>query len=239
MMIKYCLLLSFLMAFYMVDIVGQQSAVSDFVSCVELKYGTDNLLVNGRPYLPVIQKSDDQHPYFQSAEWKPGLVYVNGNAYPANRLKYNLSTHQLIIKHERPNGTTQKVILSNLLVDSFRLERHLFVNQSLILPEKEKGGGYLELIFADRISLYRLQRKAFTASNNNGQSSGRFSSLKDAFYLFLEDKHFKITKKRELLACFPKHREAINQYLKDHSLHWKKITKPQLSQLLRFCNDQL
>jgi len=217
---------------------GQNASLADFINCIELRNGTDNLLMNGRPYVATNQQAEG-HPYFQTAEWTPGLIYVNGKVHFTTKLKYNLSTHQLIVKHKRPNGTTQNVVLSTSLVDSFYIRRDLFVNQSLVFPERAQNDGYLEEIFSEKIFFYRFQRKVFDAIYNNDIPNGRFTNQKDIFYLLLDGKSYKITKKKELLACFPNRKGAIKKYMKDQSLRWKKMSKIQFSQLLKFCNDQI
>jgi hypothetical protein len=128
--------------------------------------------------------------------------------------------------------------LSDLLIDSFYIGKHLFVNQDLILSDEENSG-YLEMILTDKLSFYRLQKKVFNAQYNKENPHGWFSNQKAIFYLLLDGKHHKITKKKNFLACFPDDKVQIKKYLKDHSLKWKKMTKIQFAQLLKFCNDQI
>ena len=231
-----CVFLFILTAIPLADNFGQNTSLNNLIDCVELQYGADNLLVNGRPYTPSHPKAEG-HPYFKIKEWKPGKVYINGNSFSVNNLKYNLSNYQLIIKHERPNGTTYEVVLSELLVDSFQIEEHLFVNRGLILPEKENIG-YLEKIFVEKLSFFRLQKKVFGSLSNN-KPYGAFSNQKDVFYLFLGDKHYKVTQKKEFIACFPDGKVQIKKYMKNHSLKWKKMTNNQFAELLKFCDDQI
>lgn len=216
-----------------VDICGQSVALDRFIDCIELQYGPDDLLMNGRPYQPG-SLSAEGHPYFQTEEWKPGTVYLNGRPYAADYLKYNVANQQLAIKHERLNGTQQKVVASELLVDSFQIAGHLFVNQSLILPE-EKDKGYLEKIFESQLSFFRLRRKVLSAPSNS-QPYGKFSSLKDVFYLLIDGQVHKVTKRRDFLACFPEHKPQVKKYMKKHFPRWKKIKNPQFVELLKFCH---
>jgi len=233
---NHCVLLFLLAVIPLADTLGQGTSLTDFIHCVELQYGPDNLLINGRPYLASNTRADG-HPYFQAEDWTPGTVYINGNSFPADYLKYNLLNQQLIIKYERPNGTNQKVVLSALLVDSFYIEKHLFVNQALILPEKENGG-YLEKIFDEELSFFRLQKKVLVAPTNS-KPYGQFTNLKDVFYLFDDDEYHRITQKKEFLARFSDHKSQIKKYMKNHSLKWKKMTNSQFTHLLKFCHDQI
>jgi hypothetical protein len=216
-------------------ILGQNTALNRFVDCVEQQYGADNLLINGRPYLRSNPRAEG-HPYFLADEWKPGVAYINGNAFEANELKYNLYTSQLILKYERPNGIAQKVVLSDMLVDSFRIAAQIFVRQNEVLTEKE-GSGYLEKIAEHPLSFFRLQRKVFGPIS--GSAYGQFSSQKEVFYLLLGDKQHKITRKKDFLACFPGRKAQIKKYMKTHSLKWKKMTNPQFTHLLKFCYGQI
>lgn len=215
---------------------GQSTSLDNFIDCIELQNGPDNLLINGRPYLPNHLKAEG-NPYFQTDEWRPGTVYINGNSFATNYLKYNLTSHQLIIKHERPNGTNLQVVLSDLLVDSFYIEEYSFVNQRLILPAEENSG-YLEKLFEEDLSFFRRQKKVFVTPTNS-KPYGRFSNLKDVFYLIDEEQPHRITQKNEFLACFPDHKSQINNFMKIHSLKWKKMTNIQFTKLLKFCHDQI
>lgn len=219
------------------DVKGQENPLISFVECIDQQNGIDNLLLNGRPYAE-INTNASGHPYFQTKKWKPGIVYINNNAFLASRLKYDLSTYQLIIKQERQNGTSQKVILSKLLVDSFQIDGHLFINQNLILEEKDKSN-YLEQIFKDKLAFYRVQKKVFNPVYNANTPYGQYSTQRSDFYLLIDDKQHKISKKKEFLACFPAHKNQIKKYMKDNVPNWKKMTKIQLHNLLKFCNDQI
>jgi hypothetical protein len=233
---NHCVFLLLLILLPLADILGQSQSVKKIIDCAELYYGTNNLIINGRPYAPGHPKADG-HPYFQTDEWKPGKIYINGNAYPAEGLKYNLYTLQLIIKYQRPNGTTQNVILSDLLVDSFRVEEYLFVNRKLIFPEEESPG-YLENIYDDQLSFFRSQKKVFGALTSSSPY-GRFSSPRDVFYLLMDGKDHVITKNSEFIACFPDHKAEIKKYMKSHSMKWNKMTNAQFTELLNYCHDQI
>lgn len=233
---NYTFLLLLLTAVSFVRTLGQGSSLDSFIDCVESQNGADNLLTNGRPYRSVHLLAEG-HPYFLTEEWKPGIVYIGGISFPVNGLKYNLMDHQLILKHELPSGVNQSVALSDLLIDSFYIESNLFVSWDLILSEM-KNKGYLEVIFTDQLSFYRLQKKVFESRTNN-LPNGRFSKLKDVFYLLLNDKSYKITQKKELLAHFPNSKIQIKAYMKQNDLKWKKMTKTQLADLLKFCYDQI
>ena len=216
--------------------VGQNTALDQFIGCVELQYGPDDLLINGRPYQPGNLRAEG-HPYFQTEEWMPGTVYLSGKPYPGKELKYNMARQQLALKYERPNGTQQKVVASPLLVDSFRIGAHFFVNQSLILPG-EADGGYLEKIFEDELSFFRFRKKVLSAPSNS-KPYGKFSDLRAVFYLLIDGQAHSVTRRRDFLACFPEHRPQVKKYMKKHLPRWKKITDPQFVQLLKFCHDEI
>ena len=234
-LMNYRVFLFILLVVPLADTMGQNTSLANFINCVEVQNGADDLVINGRPYFPSNPRAEG-HPYFQTGEWKPGIVYVNGKSFSASHLKYNLYSFQLIVKHERPNGISQKVILSDVLVDSFQIEGQVFVNRNLVLAENESGG-YLEKIFAEKLSFFRFQKKLFGSLSSTPY--GRFSQQKDVFYLILEGTTHKITQQKDFLDCFPDHKAQIKKHMKDHSLKWKKITDTQFTQLLRFCYDQI
>lgn len=216
--------------------IGQSTALDEFIDCVELQYGPDDLLINGRPYQPANFRAEG-HPYFQTEDWQPGTVYLYGEPYAAHKLKYNLARQQLIIQYDRPNGTYQRVVVSPLLADSFRIGARRFVSQRLILPGQEESG-YLEKIYEAELAFYRYQKKVLSAPSNS-KPFGQYRGLKDVFYLSVDGQIHKVAKRRDFLACFPNHQSRIKKYMKQHTRRWKKITTPQFIQLLKFCHAQL
>ena len=123
-----------------------------------------------------------------------------------------------------------------MLVDSFQIEEHVFINQRLVLTEYENQG-YLEKIFDEEFSFFRLQKKVFVGPSNS-RPHGEFNNLKEVFYLLSDASYQKITQKKEFLDCFPDNRSQIKKYMKNHSLKWKRMTNNQLAELLKFCHDQ-
>lgn len=219
------------------DTKGQRTALANFINCIELQNGPDNLLINGRPYVSQ-NPNGDGHPYLVSEEWKPGTVYINGNPYPSNQLKYNLFLGQLIIRHDRPNGTNQTVILSDLLVDSFLLDERLFVDQDLVVADAESVKGYLEQIYSAQLSFFRFQKK-IAVTPSNSKPYGGYSKVRDVYYLIMDSEQHKITQMKDFLACFPDHKSQIRKYMKEHSLRWNKMNNTQFTNLLKFCHDQI
>ena len=100
---------------------------ASLMSCLEEYYGTDDLLANGRLYRPTNTRAA-RHPYFITDEWQEGAVYVKGRYFDSLSLKYNLEIGRLILKQELKNGVSINVELTGVLVDSFRIGQHFFVN---------------------------------------------------------------------------------------------------------------
>jgi len=232
----YCVLLLTILVWPLANTMGQSTALDEFLACVEQQYGPDDQLINGRPYQPVNLKPEG-HPYFHTDAWQPGMVYLAGRPYAAPKLKYNLERQQLAIQYDRPNGTYQKAVVSPLLLDSFRIGAHRFVNQRLVLPGTETPG-YLEKIFEAELAFYRYQQKVLTAPSSS-KPDGKYTSLKDDFYLLREGQVHHIARRKDFLSAFPDHKSQVRKYMKQQLPGWKKITDAQFVQLLKFCHAKL
>ncbi len=232
----YCVLLLGIMVWPLTGAVGQSTALDELIACVEQQYGPDNLLINGRSYQPVNLRAEG-HPYFQTATWQPGVVYLNGQPFTAQKLNYNLERQQLAIQYDRPNGTYQKAVVSPLLLDSFRIGKHRFINYRLIAPGQDEVR-YLEKIFEGELAFYRYQKKVLTAPSSS-TPYGKYSGLRDVYYLLRGGQAYRVTKRRDFLACFPEHKSQVKKYMKKHLPRWKKMTGPQFVELLKFCYDQI
>ncbi|MCB0593547.1 MAG: hypothetical protein H6557_07115 [Lewinellaceae bacterium] len=202
-------------------------------SCLEEYYGTNTLLANGRLYNPANTRAA-RHPYFMADEWSEGAIYVKGRTFSSLRLKYNLETGQLVLKQELKNGAPVNVVLTEALVDSFRIGQHLFVKLPL-LEEAGGGSGFLERIYSGGFSFYRKQKKAFIATYSSRAPYGKFSEPENSFFLLINSQIREVHNRKALPGFFAPHQKAIKKYMNRQRIRLNKASDAQLIQLLEYC----
>ena len=206
---------------------------ASLMSCLEEYYGTDDLLANGRLYRPTNTRAA-RHPYFMADEWQEGAVYIKGRYFDFLSLKYNLETGRLILKQELKNGAPVNVVLTEALVDSFRIGQHLFVKLPL-LEEAGGGSGFLERIYSGGFSFYRKQKKAFIATYSSRAPYGKFSEPENSFFLLINSQIREVHNRKALPGFFAPHQKAIKKYMNRQRIRLKKASDAQLIQLLEYC----
>ena len=203
-------------------------------SCLEEYYGIDNLLVNGRPYRPTNTRAA-RYPYFLADEWTEGAVYVKGRKFSPLTLKYNLEIDRPILKQQLKNGASANVVLTENLVDSFRIGQHLFVNSAL-LPGKTEDFGFLEKIYSGECSFFKKQKKVFIANYSGRTPHGKFSEAETTFFLLIDDQLQTIPNRKAFLDFFAPHQTNVKKYMNQKGIQLKKASGAQLRQLLAYCD---
>lgn len=204
------------------------------LSCLEHYYGTDGLLANGRLYDPANTRAA-RHPYFLADEWAEGAVYVKGKCFSSLYLKYNLETGQLILKQELQNGASANVALTKVLVDSFRIGPHFFVNQSLLAGPVE-GPPFIERIYSGEASLYRVQKKTFINTYSSRTPYGKFSDPETTFFLEAGGEFREAPNRQAFLDFFSPHQKSVKRQMKQQGIRLKKATASELARLMEYCD---
>lgn len=217
-------------------LMGQhQVSVDDAKACIERYYGTNDLLVNGRTYLPVNTKASG-HPYFETADFVKGTIFVKAKAFDNVDLKFNVEKNQLILHHRLTNGIPVQVIVTPALVDSFRINRHLFVNERHITaPEVAKR--FFKKIYAGNLGFYRKEIKLFQPVFSRIHPNGKYSDTEISYLLVKDSQLHDIHSKRDFLKCYPGQEREIKQYMKQQSIKFKKASDDQFYNLLKFCDE--
>ena len=217
-------------------LVGQQHMPTDELrACIERYYGTNDLLVNGRTYLPVHTKASG-HPYFETADFVKGTLFVKAHAFKNVDLKFNVEKKQLILRHQLTNGIPVQVIVTPALVDSFQIESHLFVNYRHV-SELNEGTGFLKKIYAGNNGFYRKDIKLFQPVFSRIHPNGKYTDPEISYVLVKGGELYDIHNRKDFLNCFPGQDRTIKQFMKQQSVRFKKATDDQLYNLLKFCDE--
>jgi hypothetical protein len=232
----FALFLSLFMCFTTVALIGQDvDQKNDLLQCVERYYGSNDLLVNGRPYVPVNTKAYS-HPYFLSKAFSPGVLFIKDQQFENVQLKLNMEKGQLILKETLTNGIPVQLIITPSLVDSFYISHHFFVNNTIISNEIEKIG-FMQQLFAGDLSFYRQQIKLFQPKYSQLHPSGRYGAAEKKYYLVTSSGLLKVGNKKAFLAFFGDNKRTVKRYMKQQSIRFKKASDAQFYNLLKYCNE--
>ncbi len=215
---------------------NSSSTSSDFINCVDAQYGTNDLLVNGSPYVAEHTKAKG-FPYFLSKDWIQGTLFIKDNTFTNIAIKYNAVNDQLIIQRQLKNELMVEFIAAESLVDSFLLGRHLFVREAIAYQD-EQLTGFVEKVYDSNIDFYQKHTKLFLSSTSSTKPFGAFSEGGNTLFALSEKGKQKIISLNSFVDIWGlDHKKAIKNYVKEHNIQPTKANKEQLLKLLKYCDE--
>jgi hypothetical protein len=213
---------------------SKDSSLDAFLDSIDRIYGTNDLLVNGNPYVqpdPLIKGS----PYLYEDEWLDATLYIAGNAFKNQKVKYNIVDGDLVLKAEIAEGKHLLVDVNHSLLDSFRMKDRIFVNSSFIHKDQNAPRFY-QLIHGGKVFFVRKFSKKFIGSYGKLSPHGRYSSLEEERYVIEDGAITRVNKRRSFMRFFPdKKRKKVRSYFREHSLNYSKASFVELVNLSSFC----
>ncbi len=203
--------------------------------CVERLYGTNDLLVNGRTYVPVNTKASG-HPFFDREEFIEGTIYVRFKAFANVDLRYDVEKDQLVIKQNLNNGIPVEVVVTPALVDSFQINNHHFVNNKHV-SQFNDGKGFMKALYAGEIGFYQKTIKLFYPTYSKIHPNGRYGEEEITYYLVRAGQLHEVRNKQDFLKYFSEHKREIKLFMKQQSIRFRKATDNQFNNLLKYCNE--
>lgn len=242
-MLKYALLKIFGSVLLMLFLVGSSfgqgsskqitSQVEDILKEAEIFYGADDRLINGGYYFPE-QALALGHPYYLTDDWVKTTLYVKGVTFDDVEIKYNIEDDILILKRQYDHGLIVQIILNNSLVDSLRINEHLFINSTPMLGPQSPG--YLEFIQKGQFVSY-LKHEIFYKDELTPQMPhGKYLDPKSILYIYNNKDFVRINDKKMLLDYFSPHKKEIRKFMRKNKIWFKRATKDQFIKLLNYCD---
>ncbi len=197
-------------------------------------YGIDDLLVNGRKYVPEHGNAKG-HPYFPEPDWVTGTLVIKKKTYKDVEFKYNVDLDKIILRAEVTRGGLVYVLLNDGFVTSFIIGEHYFINSSQLL--QHDNSGYFELVFEGKHTLLIKYHKSFISEFSQNAPLGRFSDLNSMKYIYCDGMLYRMPNKKSLLTYFKQFRKEIKKYMKQEKINYKKANNFELHHLLKYCNE--
>ncbi|GJM32793.1 MAG: hypothetical protein DHS20C18_17940 [Saprospiraceae bacterium] len=206
--------------------------LSALISCTNDFYGTDDYLVSGRSYQSSNPRASG-HANFQFADWEAGEVYVQGKLFEGALLKYDIEKDVLVLKRTLKNGAPVQLILNRNMVDSFRIDGHLFV------PNNQEKSGYLELIYQGGMGFYQKHKKKYTTDTSISSPYGKFIDENSRFYIFTGQQFHEISSRNDLLSYFADHKKELKKFMRQNKIQLQRAEWQQLYTLFKYVDGLL
>ena len=230
------LLLGVWLLAYTTALPAQDTRKSDvLLQCVERYYGTNDLLVNGRPYLPTNTRASG-YPFFGNSDFYKGTLYVKDLKFEAVDIKYDIEKDQLVLRQTLTNGIPVQVIVTPALVDSFRMGANLFV-QTNGISDETTGSVFLKQLYVGTLGFYKKNLKLFYPSFTQVHPFGKYGDPEVSYFLVSDGVMHEVKNKKTFLEYFGAQKRSVKKFMKQNDIRFKKATDAQFYNLLKYCDE--
>ena len=247
------------------DIITINKSEESLIEYTKEIYKTDDLLNNGRIYIPVNRLAKG-HPYFNSSDWKIGTIFINDEVYSEKLLKYDIESDNIIIniklnKEEYLNielnsHIIDSIYLSNIFSDNYIPDKKNRENYELIYRLYNQNKAYLksannhkkwifitygdelyELIYKGKYSLINKYFKEFKNNYSESNHYGSYTNEKSKKYILYDNNIYSVNSKKDFIDFFTKNKEQVSKFIKENKISYNKANNKDLIRLMRFCNN--
>lgn len=210
-------------------------ALTALYEYTEKLYGTDDIVVNGRSYIPDHFNAKG-NPYFFSDKFTKNTLIIDGKKYDRQEVLYNIEIEKLILKTTLNNGEEVLLVLNPDFIDAFYLEEHHFVNVVKIYSES-KFSGFVEQVYEGNFSVVIRHQKSFVSQYTANNPNGFYSGTKSVNYILQNGELNKLFTKKALLEYFSAHKKEIKKFIRQNKIKYKQGNAIQLNKLFTYCDD--
>jgi len=211
------------------------SKVEELYNYTEKLYGSDDILVNGRAYLPEHYNARG-NPFFLSDAWISGTLFIDGKRYDNQKLLYNIEIEKLILETTIQQKNKILLLLNTERIDSFYLGPRCFVNAERSIAEN-KFPSFVEQIYDGNFIVITRHQKSFVSTYNRSTPNGFYSKTQSIHYIIDKGKLKKLPTKKSVLDYFYTHRKEIKTFMRKNNIKYKKSDTIQLNKLFEFCDS--
>jgi len=208
---------------------------NDIVGFTKNFYGTNDVLVNGRKYIPQHFKAGG-NPYFLGENWMKGTVSVAGSVFENVDLLYNIETDQLVLRTNTSNNDTVFVVLNDETVDHFIIDGNTFI-RSGSLRLNQNLSGYFEEVYNGSFSFLIKHQKSYISDYSKTSPNGHYSKLYTTNFIFQNGVLSKVTNRKAFLNYFSENSKAIKTFMKKNKIRYSKANNNSMITLLKYCDD--
>jgi len=198
-------------------------------------YGSDDIVVSGRTYLPDHYNAKG-NPYFLFDNWTEGTLIINGKKYKKQEILYNIDIDKIILKTTVSNNNEILLVLNNEFIDSFYFGKHYFINGAKYMPES-KFRGFVEQVYCGSFTLLINHQKSFISRYTADTPNGLYSSTKSTNYILNNGKLKKLPTKKSLFEYFSPHKKEIKNFMRKNKIRYKKADYNNLYKLIEYCDN--
>ncbi len=218
----------------------------------------DDLLVNGRLYIPVHYKAQG-NPYYIEDYWMLATFYTMGEVYDNQIVKFNIESGKLILNTEA-DDKYYNIELNTQNIDSFKIDqiKTLFpfnnknkndydlirniIKQKADYPFNYKtfisiDNNFYQEIFVGKSTLLKKYEKEFKNNYTEHNHFGLYTNQKFIYFIYNNNVLSEVNTKKQFINFFKIHQKEIRKYLLKNKINYRKASDEVLFKLMLYCNS--
>lgn len=195
-------------------------------------YKSDPRLVSGDFYQTPMMSQSTGDPFFIDANWKKGSLIIEGIRFDELLLRYDVSSHKLILNTVNFTGSYIQIVLKKDIISEFTLDNRLF----LPYPDMDPvyGQRFAEAMVEGPISFLVVKTKNLKVTA--GGTSDYLYQSNNKRVLSIDERLISYHGIRTLKKNYPQFKTQLKEYIKTNRLRYKRLNLEQHASMISFCN---
>ncbi len=200
-----------------------------------------SILLNGRLYQEsrLYQENIGGHPFFIDNKFYSSNIVYKGMTFDNLLIKYDLLNQHLIYYQNIDEESPRFILLNNNYLDRFELtvssHKLVFTNEYSDLKGLISDIKYYQLIYDGKYKYIKGSIKTIDELPVYNRTKEYIE--KSYYYLIVNDKPYRIKRKRDFLLIFDVHKKALRKYIKTNRLNIKVWSHADIVKLIVFCES--
>ncbi|HYX05778.1 MAG TPA: hypothetical protein VE912_03515 [Bacteroidales bacterium] len=215
---------------------GKAARQDVLITYIKKIYRLDDLIYQGRFYQEEKPRAKGS-PYFLEKENINADLYIANRYFPHIPLYFNIVRGELVM--QIPHGNYMKVFIAlpAHLVDSFKIDHHLFISSHYLPGERNEN--YFEEIYRGKLLYLMHYEKHFVENYTPVNPNGFYSSASSILYIAEGENWTPCTNRRSFLKYFSTNKSILRRFMRKQHIHFKKASAIQLKALCAFADKRL
>jgi hypothetical protein len=211
-----------------------QITPSEISTQASIKYGPDDILINGGRYVPLHPAAYGDAFFIENSFYK-GKLLLKGRKFDEVAIKFDIEQQKLLLNISAASSGSNIIKLNDNYVKEFYIHGQHFINlnnRGIHSP----GITFVDLVYDGGFIFGKFYKKEFLAVFSTKYPFGRYSETKTEKYIFRNEKIIRIKSKRDLYEAFPGNKASIKHFIKQNRIKYHKASNEKLLILMQYCD---
>ncbi|NOY50571.1 MAG: hypothetical protein GXO88_08425 [Chlorobi bacterium] len=211
-----------------------QVTLSEISTKTNIKYGSDDILINGGNYVPLHPAAHGDAFFMENAFYN-GKLLLKGRQFEDIAIKFDIEQQKLLLRLDSVSAEYSIIQLNDNYIKEFYIHGQHFINLNN-RGIHNSGMTFVELVYDGGFLFVKYYKKEFLTVFSNKHPYGRYSETKTEKYIFRNGEKIRLKSKRDLYDAFPGNNAMIKLFIKQNRIRFRKASNKKLLILMKYCD---